>query len=467
MGDDVDEADRFLGFAVAGSGLAAKEEGPRCNLEFRVILQEVIQVKDVKDVQGLALIQVDALDLDVEDRVRPHVRIIAVADVTGQDILAFLLDPRQLFLEGRVIGKRHEVLELRRRPAPAVPDGFVDERGQLGIGFDEPAAMGNAVGLIGEAVREARIELVQRRILEDLRMDFGDTVDAVAAEDGQMGHVDLAIPEDGDVAGPRFIAGIEAADFFEPAVVDFFDDEVDSIRTFEVEDQLSKDLCQEIAIVPELAQIKNDKIPFPSLLAKNSLIVAKDFDYIRQTIGHIYEEGFSSQAVTDRMTGATEMEQQAIKDELKSENTLMPLSSLDEATQHLRIAELSHDANKKSQALLRFNISPQPLFHKNFDLLRQSIESYLIKGYHIYILADSQRQQERLRDIFNGMDESGESVTLQNGEWSQRPIEFTPVEKTIHEGFIDNTLKICCFTDHQIFDRFHKYSLKCDRARSG
>ena len=252
-----------------------------------------------------------------------------------------------------------------------------------------------------------------------------------------------------------------------PYRIDFFDDEVDSIRTFEVEDQLSKDLCQEIAIVPELAQIKNDKIPFPSLLAKNSLIVAKDFDYIRQTIGHIYEEGFSSQAVTDRMAGATEMEQQAIKDELKSENTLMPLSSLDEATQHLRIAELSHDANQKSQALLRFNISPQPLFHKNFDLLRQSIESYLIKGYHIYILADSQRQQERLRDIFNGMDESGESVTLQNGEWSQRPIEFTPVEKTIHEGFIDNTLKICCFTDHQIFDRFHKYSLKSDRARSG
>ena len=252
-----------------------------------------------------------------------------------------------------------------------------------------------------------------------------------------------------------------------PYRIDFFDDEVDSIRTFEVEDQLSKDLCQEIAIVPELAQIKNDKIPFPSLLAKNSLIVAKDFDYIRQTIGHIYEEGFSSQAVTDRMAGATEMEQQTIKDELKSENTLMPLSSFDEATQHLRIAELSHDANKKSQALLRFNISPQPLFHKNFDLLRQSIESYLIKGYHIYILADSQRQQERLRDIFNGMDESGESVTLQNGEWSQRPIEFTPVEKTIHEGFIDNTLKICCFTDHQIFDRFHKSSLKSDRARSG
>ena len=232
MGDDVDEADRFLGFAVTGSGLAAKEEGPRCNLEFRVILQEVIQVKDVKDVQGLALIQVDALDLDVEDRVRPHVRIIAVADVTGQDILAFLLDPRQLFLERRVIGKRHEVLELRRRPAPAVPDGFVDERGQLGIGFDEPAAMGNAVGLVGETVREARIELVQRRILEDLRMDFGDTVDAVAAEDGQMGHVDLSIPEDGDVAGPRFIAGIEAADFFEPAVVDFFDDEVNARQQF-------------------------------------------------------------------------------------------------------------------------------------------------------------------------------------------------------------------------------------------
>lgn len=91
MGDDVDEADRFLGFAVAGSGFAAKEEGPRRDLEFRVILQEVVQVQDVQDVQGLALVQVDALDLDVEDRVRPHVRIVAVADVAGQDFLAVLL----------------------------------------------------------------------------------------------------------------------------------------------------------------------------------------------------------------------------------------------------------------------------------------------------------------------------------------------------------------------------------------
>ena len=232
MGDNVDEADCFLGFAVAGSGLAAKEEGPRRNLEFRVILQEVIQVQDMKDVQGLALIQVDALDLDVENRIGPHARIITVADITGQDFLAFRLDPRQLFLEGRVIGERHEVLELRRRLAPAITDGFVDERSQLWVGFDEPTAMGNAISLVGETVREARIELVQRRILENLRMDFGDAVDAVAAEDSQMGHVDLAIPEDGDVAGPRFIARIEAADFFEPAVVNFFDDEVDARQQF-------------------------------------------------------------------------------------------------------------------------------------------------------------------------------------------------------------------------------------------
>ena len=174
-----------------------------------------------------------------------------------------------------------------------------------------------------------------------------------------------------------------------PYRIDFFDDEIDSIRTFEVEDQLSKDLCQEIVIVPELAQIKSDKIPFLSLLEKNSIVVANDFDFIRQTIGHTYEEGFSSQALTDRMAGATEMEQQAIKDELKSENTLMPLSAFDQSMMPLRLVELSNDAKKDAQAKLRFNISPQPLFHKNFDLLRQTIESYLIKNYHIYVLADS------------------------------------------------------------------------------
>ena len=99
-----------------------------------------------------------------------------------------------------------------------------------------------------------------------------------------------------------------------------------------------------------------------------------------------------------------------------------------------------------------FDISAQPLFHKNFDLLTQECYRFLDDGYKIFILADSQKQIERLKDIFASL---------------ERPIPFEPVQRTIHEGFVDNSLKICFFTDHQIFDRFHKYNLKSDKARKG
>ena len=103
-------------------------------------------------------------------------------------------------------------------------------------------------------------------------------------------------------------------------------------------------------------------------------------------------------------------------------------------------------------ASLSFSTTAQPIFHKNFDLVTKTFCDYIEKGYTIYILADSTKQTDRLRAIFE----------------EQAPgLHFTAVSKTLHEGFADNHLKICLFTDHQIFDRFHKYNLKSDRARSG
>ena len=98
--------------------------------------------------------------------------------------------------------------------------------------------------------------------------------------------------------------------------------------------------------------------------------------------------------------------------------------------------------------------APQPL-HKNFQLLAQTLEDYQLKGYTLYILADSQKQQQRLKDIFA------------SEELEKYKIQFQPVDKTIHEGFVDHEKKACFFTDHQIFDRFHKYNLRSDSARAG
>ncbi|MCI1281201.1 MAG: transcription-repair coupling factor [Prevotella sp.] len=254
-----------------------------------------------------------------------------------------------------------------------------------------------------------------------------------------------------------------------PFRIDFFGDEIDTIRTFEVQDQLSQDKRIEIEIVPELAAMKENKVPFLDFLPDDTVLVMKDFAYVRDSIDKIYREGFSRQAMTEQLEGVTEVEKAEILLNLQKERNLCTGSQFSEETARFKWVEFGPQPNSAilaydKEAILKFNITPQPLFHKNFDLLKHSLEDYLQQGYKLYILADSQKQQQRLRDIFDEMGADRE----RSGYDSQRSgIQFTSVDKTLHEGFADNDLKLCFFTDHQIFDRFHKYSLRSDSARAG
>lgn len=255
-----------------------------------------------------------------------------------------------------------------------------------------------------------------------------------------------------------------------PYRVDFFGDEIDTIRTFEVEDQLSKDRKSEIDILPELAQTATERVSFLQFVPDDTLLVAPDFDYVGSVVARVYSEGFSSQALTERLEGATEMERQQIEREMRREWALCPPSQYDTLQARLRHVWFgmnvgAHaDAQSGATATIAMNITPQPLFHKNFDLLRQSLEDYLLQGYRLFILADSAKQQQRLREIFAEMGSDRERSHL---DAQRTGIDFEGVDKALHSGFADNALRICCFTDHQIFDRFHKYSLRSDRARSG
>ena len=250
-----------------------------------------------------------------------------------------------------------------------------------------------------------------------------------------------------------------------PYRIDFFGREIDTIRTFEVQDQLSKDKQSDIEIVPELATSATEKISFLKFLPSDTVLVAKDFAYIHDVIEHVYAEGFSRQAVTERLEGATEMEQKQIMSELNKEKSLITPYQFTEDAATFRRIEFGMNAGKtgvmatqkaKKYDVLKFKITPQPLFHKNFDLLVDSFEDYILKGYKLYILADSDKQTQRLKDIFADMDSQ-----------KARSIAFEPVNRTLHEGFTDDALKLCFFTDHQIFDRYHKYNLKSDGARAG
>lgn len=250
-----------------------------------------------------------------------------------------------------------------------------------------------------------------------------------------------------------------------PFRIDFFGREIDTIRTFEVQDQLSKDKLNEIEIVPELATLTTERVSFLNFLPSNSVMVYKDFAYIRDVIAHVYDEGYSKQAITEQLEGATEIEQKQIINELNKEKTLLSPSQFAQQAATFRTIEFGIHAGKTSSSalqketkydIIKFKITPQPLFHKNFDLLVDSLDDYILQGYKLYILADSDKQNQRLKDIFADMDSQ-----------KTKSIVFEPVNKTLHEGFADDGLKCCFFTDHQIFDRYHKYNLKSDGARAG
>ena len=283
-----------------------------------------------------------------------------------------------------------------------------------------------------------------------------------------------------------------------PFRIDFFGDEVDTIRTFEVADQLSKDAKQQVRIVPELAQLTEEKQPFTSLLPDDALLVMKDRLYLCSTIEQIYNDGFSQQAMTERLEGATEVEQQQIMRDMRKENNLVSPTRFREEICRFRLVEFGAKPTGTPQVSIEFHISPQPLFHKNFSLLTRTLDDYLLQGYQLYILADSEKQTQRLRDIFDSEElqqmrrnkehsqsanhnsqlstlnsqlnnSSSAEPTIQNSKLKTQNsnLPFVPVNRTLHEGFADNDLRLCFFTDHQIFDRFHKYNLKSDAARTG
>ena len=254
-----------------------------------------------------------------------------------------------------------------------------------------------------------------------------------------------------------------------PFRIDFFGDEIDTIRTFSIEDQLSKDKRESIEVVPELATEQTVKQCFLQFLEPSALVVMKDYTYLHDCIEKIYNDGFSTQSLTEQLEGVTEMEAERIRQEMKKELNLVSATDFQHALcEHVRVEfgkmadgaiarkqDQLAEAKGHSNAVISFDMAPQPLFHKNFQLLAQTLEDYQLKGYTLYILADSQKQQQRLKDIFA------------SEELEKYKIQFKPVDKTIHEGFVDHEKKACFFTDHQIFDRYHKYNLRSDSARAG
>lgn len=214
-----------------------------------------------------------------------------------------------------------------------------------------------------------------------------------------------------------------------PYRLDFFGDELESLRTFNIETQLSKDQVTAIRIIPKTEVEASTRVPFFSYLPSDALLCLHDLDFASGRLEQLYRDAPDADK-PGLLSG------EALRNEAAA----------------FHWVEFGRRPASTKQATLSFNTSPQDVFGRNFDLVSSTFHHWQEEGYTLYLLSDSAKQIERLRSIF---EDRGDDVT------------FTPVQKTLHEGFVDHDLKIACFTDHQLFERYHKYNLRSDKARSG
>lgn len=223
-----------------------------------------------------------------------------------------------------------------------------------------------------------------------------------------------------------------------PYRIDFFGDEIDSIRIFDIETQLSKENVNSIEIIPDL-QEKTGSEQTHSLfdyLPDRTIIASNDFSLLRHKL----------------LPAST-------NPEVNDLHRLCPVLTNEESGSYHTI-ELNAKSFFPDVSKIRFNTLPHPIYHKNFDLFIDTLQDYTQQGYSVRVLSDSPKQIDRIAGIVREKLGIGENEPLLGGS-------FHGITPTLNAGFIDKDLHICCFTDHQLFERFHKVQQKADTARQG
>ncbi len=220
----------------------------------------------------------------------------------------------------------------------------------------------------------------------------------------------------------------------DPYRLDFFGDEVESIRSFNIDNQISKESFENITIVPNIQdkEIEGSRITFVSFFQTENIWFGNN---LNQFFAHVTD--IHRQTILDKAS------EKNIQNEIVSGQVLK--SEMAKNT----VFEFDSDLAFEPTTHFEFSNSKQPVFNKNFELLGENLSEFSKNGYEIFILSNQEKQIERLQSIF---------------EDTKVSVSFNPVNFILHEGFIDHDLKFCCYTDHQIFERYHRFKLKNRKA---
>ena len=254
-----------------------------------------------------------------------------------------------------------------------------------------------------------------------------------------------------------------------PYRVELFGNEVDSIRIFDPESQLSERKLLQVSIIPNVeTQFQTgDKVSLLEFLPENTIVWLKDWDVIKEKIEvqeedlglylerikadaeHLQAESerLKAEGMTKKAAALLESEDDEDETQILKEVSLQdfsPVATIERQIQQRHMVEFGYKPYF-AVAEFEFNTKSQPSFNRQFDLLIKDLKAHEAAKYSLYIFADQAKQLERLNTIFTDL---------------KTEIQFIPVATSIHEGFIDEDLKVICYTDHQIFQRYHKYRVK-------
>ncbi len=240
-----------------------------------------------------------------------------------------------------------------------------------------------------------------------------------------------------------------------PYRLELFGNEIDSIRLFDPETQLSERKLQQVNIIPnvETQFASGEKVSFLNFLPENTIVWSEDWEFIKQMIVQEEDdlkEALKAQEASSKNQVARKTSRQEDEEELNektdvSEKDFVSAAILEKQVAERHIIEFGNKTYFAKENKIHFSIQQQPAFNRQFKLLIDNLKSFESKKYNLFIFAENPKQLERLHSIFSDLDSQ---------------INFVPIPVSIHEGFVDNDLKLVCYTDHEIFQRYHKYRVK-------
>ncbi|NQX86151.1 MAG: transcription-repair coupling factor [Flavobacteriaceae bacterium] len=288
-------------------------------------------------------------------------------------------------------------------------------------------------------------KVVTRKELEKntLKIGLGDilSIDFVneVLFEYQFKRVDF-VTEPGEFSVRGGIVDVFSFSHDEPYRLEFFGDEVDSLRTFDVETQLSTGQIKKVSIIPNVANkfLEEKRQSFLKYIAHKTIVFTSNIDVLSSRLDTLFEK-----AVASFQTLSSELKH-AKPQELFCSGDMVKKDVLD-----FNLIEFGTEAFV-SEEQVTFDVSPQPAFNKQFELLIKNLNENHQKGYTNYISCVSEQQAKRFHDIFEDLDQE---------------VHYKTFVLTLYQGFIDHENKIVCFTDHQIFERYHKFNLKNGYAK--